>query len=143
MKGVMIMSAPKGKEKLAVWMYPEIKAKVKEMYHQDDCRSMSEFVEKSIRFYVGYLTAENKTNYLPNMFLSCLRSIIRESDNRHSVMLFKLAVEVAMVENILANLSKYDPVSVERLRYQCQEEVKEIHGMLHFEDALDWQEGWE
>ena len=65
------MSAPKGKEKLAVWMYPEIKAKVKEMYRQDDCRSMSEFVEKSIRFYVGYLTAENKTNYLPNMFLSC------------------------------------------------------------------------
>lgn len=42
------MSAPKGKEKLAVWMYPEIKAKVKEMYRQDDCRSMSEFVEKSI-----------------------------------------------------------------------------------------------
>ncbi len=124
-------------------MYPEIKAKVKEMYRQDDCRSMSEFVEKSIRFYVGYLTAENKTNYLPNMFLSCLRSIIRESDNRHSVILFKLAVEVAMVENILANLSKYDPASVERLRYQCQEEVKEIHGMLHFEDAVDWQEGWE
>ncbi len=121
------MSAPKGKEKLAVWMYPEIKAKVKEMYRQDDCRSMSEFVEKSIRFYVGYLTAENKTNYLPNMFLSCLRSIIRESDNRHSVI----------------NLSKYDPASVERLRYQCQEEVKEIHGMLHFEDAIDWQEGWE
>ena len=113
------------------------------MYRQDDCRSMSEFVEKSIRFYVGYLTAENKTNYLPNMFLSCLRSIIRESDNRHSVILFKLAVEVAMVENILANLSKYDPASVERLRYQCQEEVKEIHGMLHFEDAIDWQEGWE
>ena len=81
------MSAPKGKEKLAVWMYPEIKAKVKEMYRQDDCRSMSEFVEKSIRFYVGYLTAENKTNYLPNMFLSCLRSIIRESDNRHSKMI--------------------------------------------------------
>lgn len=48
-----------------------------------------------------------------------------------------------MVENILANLSKYDPASVERLRYQCQEEVKEIHGMLHFEDAVDWQEGWE
>ena len=41
MKEVVIMSAPKGKEKLAVWMYPEIKAKVKEMYRQDDCRSMS------------------------------------------------------------------------------------------------------
>ena len=98
------MSAPKGKEKLAVWMYPEIKAKVKEMYRQDDCRSMSEFVEKSIRFYVGYLTAENKTNYLPNMFLSCLRSIIvkrhrlRENGSYTSNMYF-VADVFAMTQN--------------------------------------------
>ena len=59
-----------------------------------------------------------------------------------SKMLFKLAVEIAMVENILANLSKYDPLSVARLRGQCVEEVKGINGMLQFEDAVDWQEAW-
>ena len=129
------------KSKYTVWMHPETWEKVKEMYKEAGCPRKSDFIEQAIRFYTEYLDTENKTNYLPNMFLSCLRSIIRESDNRHSKMIFKLAVEVAMVENILANLSKYDPVSVERLRYQCAEEVKEIDGMFRFEDAVDWQEG--
>ena len=45
------MPVPKGKEKFALWIFPDTKAKVKEMYRKDDCRSMSEFVEKAIRFY--------------------------------------------------------------------------------------------
>ena len=110
-------------------MHPETWEKVKELYKEAGCPRKSDFVEQAVRFYVGYLTAENKANFLPNMFLSNMKSIVRESDNRNSKMLFKLAVEIAMVENILANLSKYDPLSVARLRGQCVEEVK-------------WQEAW-
>ena len=123
-------------------MYPETWEKVKELYKEAGCPRKSDFIEQAVRFYVGYMTAENKANFLPNMFLSNMRSIVRESDNRNNRMLFKLAVEIAMVENILANLSKYDPLSVERLRGQCIEEVKEINGMMQFEDAVDWQESW-
>ena len=124
-------------------MYPETWEKVKELYKEAGCPRKSDFIEQAVRFYVGYMTAENKDNFLPNMFLSNMRSIVRESDNRNNRMLFKLAVEIAMVENILANLSKYDPLSVERLRGQCIEEVKGINGMMRFEDAVDWQESWD
>ena len=130
------------KNKYTIWMYPETWEKVKELYKEAGCPRKSDFIEQAVRFYVGYMTAENKANFLPNMFLSNMRSIVRESDNRNSRMLFKLAVEIAMVENILANLSKYDPLSVERLRGQCIEEVKGINGMMQFEDAVDWQESW-
>lgn len=130
------------KNKYTIWMYPETWKKVKELYKEAGCPRKSDFIEQAVRFYVGYMTAENKANFLPNMFLSNMRSIVRESDNRNNRMLFKLAVEIAMVENILANLSKYDPLSVERLRGQCIEEVKEINGMMQFEDAVDWQESW-
>ena len=130
------------KNKYTIWMYPETWEKVKELYKEAGCPRKSDFIEQAVRFYVGYLTAENKANFLPNMFLSNMRSIVRESDNRNNRMLFKLAVEIAMVENILANLSKYDPLSVERLRGQCIEEVKGINGMMKFEDAVDWQESW-
>ena len=130
------------KNKYTIWMYPETWEKVKELYKAAGCPRKSDFIEQAVRFYVGYMTAENKANFLPNMFLSNMRSIVRESDNRNSRMLFKLAVEIAMVENILANLSKYDPLSVERLRGQCIEEVKGINGMMKFEDAVDWQESW-
>ena len=130
------------KNKYTTWMYPETWEKVKELYKEAGCPRKSDFIEQAVRFYVGYITAENKANFLPNMFLSNMRSIVRESDNRNNRMLFKLAVEIAMVENILANLSKYDPLSVERLRGQCIEEVKGINGMMQFEDAVDWQESW-
>lgn len=130
------------KNKYTIWMYPETWEKVKELYKEAGCPRKSDFIEQAVRFYVGYMTAENKANFLPNMFLSNMRSIVRESDNRNSRMLFKLAVEIAMVENILANLSKYDPLSVERLRGQCIEEVKGINGMMRFENAVDWQESW-
>ena len=130
------------KNKYTIWMYPETWEKVKELYKEAGCPRKSDFIEQAVRFYVGYITAENKANFLPNMFLSNMRNIVRESDNRNNRMLFKLAVEIAMVENILANLSKYDPLSVERLRGQCIEEVKGINGMMQFEDAVDWQESW-
>ena len=130
------------KNKYTIWMYPETWEKVKELYKEAGCPRKSDFIEQAVRFYVGYMTAENKANFLPNMFLSNMRSIVRESANRNNRMLFKLAVEIAMVENILANLSKYDPLSVERLRGQCIEEVKGINGMMQFEDAVDWQESW-
>ena len=130
------------KNKYTIWMYPETWEKVKELYKEAGCPRKSDFIEQAVRFYVGYMTAENKANFLPNMFLSNMRSIVRESDNRNNRMLFKLAVEIAMVENILANLSKYDLLSVERLRGQCIEEVKGINGMMQFEDAVDWQESW-
>lgn len=130
------------KNKYTIWMYPETWEKVKELYKEAGCPRKSDFIEQAVRFYVGYMTAENKANFLQNMFLSNMRSIVRESDNRNNRMLFKLAVEIAMVENILANLSKYNPLSVERLRGQCIEEVKGINGMMQFEDAVDWQESW-
>lgn len=136
------MPVPRGKKQLTVWVQPETAEKVKEIYKQADCRSHSEFVERAIRFYAGYVTAKDKANYLPNMFLSNMRGIVRESDTRQNRMLFKIAVEMAMVENILANLNNFDPVAVERLRGACVEEVKGINGTLRFEDAVDWQGTW-
>ena len=68
------MSIPKDKYKFALWLYPETLDKVKELYRQDDCKSKSEFIEKAIRFYIGHLTADDDTSYLPNALISNLKS---------------------------------------------------------------------
>ena len=78
------MSANKEKQRVSAWLYPETIDRIKDLYRMDDCRNRSEFIEKAIRFYIGYLTAEDKTNYLPNIFLSNMKSIVAESDNRTS-----------------------------------------------------------
>ena len=96
------MPAPKEKEKFTLWLYPETLKKVTEIYRQNDCVSRSEFIEKALWFYIGYLTAEDKSSYLPNMFLSNMNNIVSESDSRQSKIIFKLAVEMAIMMNLMA-----------------------------------------
>lgn len=114
---------------------------VEKLYREDDCRSKSEFIEKAIRFYCGYLTAEEQDSYLPSVVTSTLKSIIAESDNRQNRMLFKLAVEIAMLQNIIASEQEIDILSLERLRGECVKEVKRLNGTFRFEDAVNWQNG--
>lgn len=129
------------KKKFALWVYPETLGKVEEIYRTDDCESKSEFIEKAIHFYIGYLTSEDKKGYLPSVVTSTLKSIVAESDNRQNRMLFKLAVEIAIMQNLMASLNEIDPLSLERLRGECVQEVKRLSGGFTFEDALTWQKG--
>ena len=135
------MPKPKDKDKFPLWARPETLQSVKENYRKADCRSQSEFIEKAILFYLGYLSANDPKSYLPNMFLSTMKSIATESDNRQSRLLFKLAVEIAILQNLFAATNDIEPVSLERLRGECVKEVKRLNGSFSFEDALDWQKG--
>ncbi len=135
------MPAPKEKEKFTLWLYPETLKKVTEIYRQNDCVSRSEFIEKALWFYIGYLTAEDKSSYLPNMFLSNMNSIVSESDSRQSKIIFKLAVEMAIMMNLMAWHLDIDKTSLERLRGECIKEVKRLNGNFSFDDAVEWQKG--
>lgn len=95
----------------------------------DNCRSQSEFIEKAIEFYCGYVSSEKNKNYLSNIVVSTLKSIVRESDNRTGRLLFKIAVELAMTMNVLASMEEIDEIDLARLRGNCVEEVKRINGM--------------
>ena len=114
---------------------------MKQIYKQDNCESMNEFIEKAILFYTGYLSSEDNKTYLPNIVTSTLKGIVAESDNRQSRMLFKLAVEMAMMMNVIASSQNIDPVSLDRLRGECVKEVKRTNGSFSFHDAVDWQKG--
>lgn len=129
------------KKKFPLWARPETLDKVEKIYREDNCRSRSEFIEKAIEFYYGYLTSEDKKSYLPSVVTSTLKSIVAESDNRQNRMLFKMAVEIAILQNLMAATQEIDPLSLERLRGECVKEVKRLNGSFSFEDALDWQKG--
>lgn len=129
------------KKKFPLWARPETLDKVEEIYREDNCRSKSEFIEKAIEFYYGYLTSKDKGSYLPSVVTSTLKSIVAESDNRQNRMLFKMAVEIAILQNLMAATQEIDPLSLERLRGECVKEVKRLNGSFSFEDAYNWQKG--
>lgn len=75
------------------------------------------------------------------MVTSTLKSIVAESDNKQNRVLFKLAVEMAVMMNLMAANNDIDKVALERLRGECVKEVKRLNGSFSFNDALDWQKG--
>ena len=90
------------KRKFALWVKESSLELVRKLYKEDNCSSQSEFIEKAILFYAGYLSVEENKSYLPNIVTSTLKSIVSESDNRQNRMLFKLSVEMAMMMNVIA-----------------------------------------
>ena len=129
------------KRKFALWIRESSLDMAKQLYKEDTCASQSEFIEKAILLYAGYLLSGKSNRYLPNIITSTLKGIVDESDNRMSRMLFKLAVELAITMNLIAAAQDIDRVTLERLRGECVKEVKRINGAFSFDDAVDWQKG--
>ena len=52
------------KAKMAVYFQPETMRKIEQEYRGDNCSSKTEFIEKAVTFYIGYLRQQEEVNYL-------------------------------------------------------------------------------
>lgn len=129
------------KRKFALWIKQSTIDMVENIYKEDNCGSRSEFIEKAIIFYIGYLSSNDNSQYLPNILTSTLKSIVAESDNRMNRMIFKLAVELAMTMNVVAATQNIDKELLNKLRGECVKEVKRLNGSFSLDDAYNWQKG--
>ena len=130
----------KNKHKFALYASDEVLDIARELYEQDNCRSVSEFICKAIQFYGGFVTnSKLNQDYVPQVLLSTLKAIMRDSENRHNGSLFRIAVEISMIKNLLAIRHGISNVSLNKLRDDCISEVKKINGTISYEDAIRWQ----
>ena len=127
------------KRKFALWIRPSLLEEVDSLYKSDNCASRSEFMEKALRFYMGYLSSQANQDYLADVIPSTVKGIVDESSNRMGRLLFKLAVEQAVMSNILAAVCEVDQQELERLRNQCIQQIRKTNGMISFDEALKWQ----
>lgn len=129
----------RNKEKFALWTYPETMEEVSAAYEQDNCRSKSEFIEKAIRFYLGYLKQERNVNYLSPMIISQMNAVVAGTEQRLSRNLFKMAVELGKISHTLAALNDVDEDTLRELHAMCVDEVRHINGCINFENAVRFQ----
>ena len=104
------------KVRLHLRLTPEIHRLISEYEKKDNCTTMNEFVERAVEFYVGYLSAEDCLRFLPPTLAAAVRGTVRDSENRICRLLFKLAVEMNMMMNVLASEVDISPEALERLR---------------------------
>lgn len=127
------------KEKFALYITPSVLDLARQWYEKDNCSSMSEYICKAIQHYSGYVANEKNLNYLPGIVISTLKSIIKDSDNRQNRNLFRIAVELSMVMNILAAQEGISEIALERLRGDCIAEVKKLNGVISMDTAVERQ----
>ena len=129
----------RNKEKFALWAYPDTLEEVEAIYEQDNCRSKSEFIEKAIRFYLGYLKQEGNVDYLAPRIKSIIEAVVYGAEDRTNRNLFKIAVELGKLSHTLAAANDVDEETLRELHMMCIDEVRHINGTISFERAVRFQ----
>ncbi len=129
------------KTRIPLWLYPDTIEMVDKLFPDNNFRSRSDFIEKAIGFYCGYISAENAVKFLPTTITSVVSASVQMSENRLARLLFKLAVEMSMMMNVVAAGADLDDVGLKRLRGKCVDDVKRSIGAVDFDEVLRFQRG--
>ena len=68
------------KIKFPLWLLPATMESVDELYIGDNCKSKSEFIEKAINFYIGFLKSEDNVNYLSPRITSSVDAVVHGAE---------------------------------------------------------------
>ena len=114
-------------------------AEIENALDDADVKSKGEFVCKAVEFYLGYLRSQKDINYLAPILGGAIKNEVRSLETHLSEMLFKLAVESAKVNHLLASQSEVPEETLERLNRMCCEDVASNNGRVTFENAYEFQ----
>ena len=127
------------KVKFPLWVYPETMKDVEVHYKNDNCKSQSEFIEKAIKFYIGYLDEEKSVNYISPMITETVKAQIKGTEQRLARLIFKVAVELGKLSHMTAAMNDVDEETLKSLHAMCVTEVRKINGIIDYEDAVEYQ----
>ena len=90
------------KMRIPAWLRPSTIRRMDGWLETANCKSRSEFIEKSLHFYMGYLGAKDASEYLPDELTATLQEIVTGSADRTNSLLFKCAVEQGIMAHTVA-----------------------------------------
>lgn len=127
------------KSKYAIYLYPSQMEEIKNLVEQGNAKSQSEFVSDAIRFYVGYLQQGKNVDYLAPIIVQSIKAEIGSVEKNICQILFKLAVESAMLSNLEAIQVQVSDAQMQQLRKTFSRFVAENNGIIKFEEAYEYQ----
>ena len=138
------------KEKFALYLTPEMKARLERRYTEDGSRSLTGFIENAINFYLDYLSANNAGLFLPSSVQSYLDGRLDQFEDRMSSLLYKQSVELDLGISVLADCVNLDEEYLRRKRAESVANVKKFNGRLRLEqmakraqEQRDGDEEWQ
>ena len=126
-------------KRTVVWLDAGVMSRMDGWLEADNCKNRSEFVNKALRFYMGYLATEDTSVFLSRTLVDTLQGIVTDSHNRLRTLIFKWCVELNMMGHTIAAHFRADPINRRELRAYAVDEVKRTNGQISFDKALDQQ----
>ena len=129
------------KEKYMIYVKPETIKKADDIFKKVGFKCRSDFIDKAIIFYCGYVSSVNFEDYYPEVIVSTVKASLDSFQDRMGSLLFKNAVELDMLMHITAANYELDSDILKRIRGKCVDEVKKLHGRVSLDDAYKYKEG--
>ena len=128
------------KEKVGVWMNPDMIKQIDAAYPLHEISSRSEFVCNAVEFYLGFLQSENNAEYMNKTTLSFLENQLGKLETRICRQLFRMCVEQSMIANISASQIKgMTDELMAALRKKCVKDVKNTIGNIRYDKIYSFQ----
>jgi hypothetical protein len=125
----------------STWLKESTVKLVEQYYESDQCKSKSAFIEKAILYYVNYLYLERNMDVLSPVLMSSLRAISEENTTRIMRIVFKMAVELGVINNIVAFRFDISEKDIKMVRDECIKELEKTNGIFDLKKAINWQKG--
>ena len=121
---------------LTIRMDDKIKQEIQERMDDAHVRSLNAFVLKAIEFYLGYLRQGKNLNYISPILASSIKGEMKNIEHNLSEIIFKMAVQLSMLTQIVADEKEFYPDYLEELQKWCAEKVASTNGIITLEDTL-------
>lgn len=135
------MPENKTSSRIGIYIGSELLSRCDAAIPETNASSRSEFICDALEHYLAVLNARGNSKVLTPALESVIGGKIAGTEDRLSRIIFKLAVELAMLNNIFAATYEIDAEDLSNLRDMCVDEVARIGGRYRLEEAVEFQNG--
>ena len=119
---------------LTIRMDGKTEKEIREKMDDAHVRSLNAFVLKAIDFYLGYLRQGKNLNYISPILASSIKSEIKNTEHNLSEMVYKMAVQITMLTQVVADDHNFHSEYLEELYRWSAEKVASTNGIISLED---------
>ena len=135
------MGNAKNDGKIGVSLGAELVARCDAAIEKANARNRSDFIRDAVEHYLAVLDMKENSRVLTPALESVIGSKIALTEDRISQLLFKLAVEIAMQNHLLAGRYRYEDGYLDELRDYCVQEVAALNGRVNLKEIQKVYEG--
>lgn len=99
-------------------------------------KTRNDFIRAGVEFYLQWLERGDSETFLTPALEQVITAKLRDSENRMSRILFKIAVEQNFLAHILASTTELQDYQIRKLYQDAIDEVRETNGSISVQDAF-------